>query len=154
MQYLDGEMTGPRWTSIPDLRSTGRQRVLVVADEPDLATTCVRFLQLVGYAPRSIADAREALGLIGPDRPDLVLVDLRRPGDMDGIEFVKAVHRERPSAPIILCSALASDGERRRALAAGAAALLSTPFSLAELRLAIERVLGPVPARSSPEGTH
>jgi DNA-binding response OmpR family regulator len=124
---------------------TGRRPgILIVEDEADLASTCARFLRRHGYRPRVVYTGSEALEALAVDPPDLVVADLRLPGGVSGLDVVRhARHLER-RIPVILCTAHASDQTRQEALEAGAAAYLPKPFSLAELRAAIDRALGQV----------
>lgn len=116
------------------------RRILIIMDEPDLATTCVRFLQKKGYAPWAVQDATEALSHIGSDPPDLIIADVPVPGRADGFQILHRI-REGGRIPVILCAGRPITLSRRQALAAGATDYVTKPFSLAELHAAIEHVL-------------
>jgi two-component system NtrC family response regulator len=125
---------------LPD--GTGRSPgILIVEDEADLASTCARFLRRHGYHPRVVYTGSEALEALAVDPPDLVVADLRLPGGISGLDVVRHARQLERRIPVILCTAHASDQSREDALEAGAAAYLPKPFSLADLRKAIDRAL-------------
>ena len=62
-------------------------RILIVEDEFLIANDIHKSLMNLGYTITSIvARGEEAVDKAGEDRPDLVLMDIRMPGNMDGIE--------------------------------------------------------------------
>jgi CheY-like chemotaxis protein len=83
----------------------------------------------------------EALALAEAKAPDLVLSDIRLPGRIDGLEVVRRLREADARIVVIVWTAYASDRSRQAALAAGAAAFLPKPFSLAELRATIDQTL-------------
>jgi len=113
-------------------------KVLIVDDEPDLATTCARLLRRRGYVPRIALTGLEAMEFIEKEPPDLILTDLRLPA-VDGLAILRHARRTAQKIPVILITAYFSQASRREALEEGAAAYLSKPFSAAELDAAIER---------------
>ncbi|MBI3456826.1 MAG: response regulator [Candidatus Rokubacteria bacterium] len=119
--------------------ATGR-KILIVDDEPDLVATCVRLLRRAGYEPLVALNGREAMEFVDAEHPDLVLTDLRLPG-ADGLAVLRHARRGVRKIPVILFTAFASEASRSQALQEGAAAYLPKPFSLAELRAAVEQAL-------------
>ena len=119
-------------------------RVLVVDDEPMARAKLCRLLreladvQLVGEA----GDADEAIAVISSTKPDLVVCDLHMPR-RDGLAFTNAAHRIRPTTPVVLMTSFACADARADAAAVGASGLLSKPFSIRELREAIDAALAP-----------
>lgn len=70
------------------------QRILIVDDEPDMTDTCRRILSPAGYKCLTSNNALEALNLLGAERPDLLLTDLRMP-EMDGMEMLRRARSTR-----------------------------------------------------------
>src|SRR5215212_5331595 len=62
-----------------------RGSVLVVDDEPTIAEVVSRYLARAGYETRMAGDGPHAIQLAGERRPDLVVLDVRRPG-LYGVE--------------------------------------------------------------------
>jgi DNA-binding response OmpR family regulator len=110
--------------------------VLVVEDDPGIATQLVRGLERAGYAADSVALGAEALR-----RPpsDVVLLDLGLP-DLDGIEVCRRLRADSDTA-IIVVTARGEEADRVLALDEGADDYLVKPFGLAELLARIRAVL-------------
>jgi DNA-binding response OmpR family regulator len=114
----------------------GSPRVLVVEDDPGLATQLVRGLSRGGYRVDHVMTGQEALKA---GDPDVVLLDLGLP-DADGVDVCRQL-RERSDAGIIIVTARGEEPERVLALDAGADDYLVKPFGLAELLARIRAVL-------------
>jgi len=114
----------------------GGTSVLVVEDDPGIATQLVRGLSRDGYAVDHVTTGRDAL-----DRadPDVVLLDLGLP-DGDGVDICRRL-RQRSGVAIIVVTARGEEPERVLALDAGADDYLVKPFGLAELLARIRAVL-------------
>ena len=111
-------------------------RVLVVEDDPGIATQLVRGLTRAGYETGSVTTGQAALDW---PVPDVVLLDLGLP-DIDGIEVCRRL-REACDAAIIVVTARDRETDRVRALDEGADDYLIKPFGLAELLARIRAVL-------------
>ena len=116
------------------------RKVLIVDDEPDLATTCARLLRRMGHVPLITLSGQEAVELIEREHPDLILTDLRLPA-VDGLAVLRHAQRGARKIPVILFTAYTSEASRRQALEAGASAYLPKPFSAAALGAAVEQAL-------------
>ena len=114
----------------------GGTSVLVVEDDPGIATQLVRGLSRSGYTVDHVTTGREAL-----DRadPDVVLLDLGLP-DGDGVDVCRQLS-QRSGLAIIVVTARGEEPERVLALDAGADDYLVKPFGLAELLARIRAVL-------------
>src|SRR5215472_2651275 len=110
--------------------------VLVVEDDPGIATQLVRGLSRDGYRVEHVLTGREALAR---GEPDVVLLDLELP-DSDGVHVCRRL-RERSRAAIIVVTAHGEEADRVAALDAGADDYLVKPFGLAELQARIRAVL-------------
>jgi CheY-like chemotaxis protein len=119
--------------------------ILIVEDEADLAETCVRFLRGLGYRTWVAQTGSEALAAIAADPPDLVIADVRLPGGMDGFDVVRHARQRDPRISAIVWTAQGSDQARQMALDAGAVGYLPKPFTLVELRTAVDRALAQGP---------
>jgi DNA-binding response OmpR family regulator len=114
----------------------GATSVLVVEDDPGIATQLVRGLSRSGYTVDHVTTGREAL-----DRadPGVVLLDLGLP-DGDGVDVCRQLS-QRSGLAIIVVTARGEEPERVLALDAGADDYLVKPFGLAELLARIRAVL-------------
>jgi DNA-binding response OmpR family regulator len=116
--------------------SVVRTSVLVVEDDPGIATPLVRGLRRAGYEVEHVTTGGEAMRSV---EPDVVLLDLGLP-DTDGVEVCRQL-RERSQVAIIVVTARGEEPERVLALDAGADDYLVKPFGLAELLARIRAVL-------------
>jgi DNA-binding response OmpR family regulator len=110
--------------------------VLVVEDDPGIATQLVRGLDRAGYTAESVAYGAEALQR---PVPDVVLLDLGLP-DIDGVDVCRRL-RQQSQAAIIVVTARGEEADRVLALDEGADDYLVKPFGLAELLARIRAVL-------------
>jgi DNA-binding response OmpR family regulator len=110
--------------------------VLVVEDDPGIATQLVRGLDRAGYTAETVALGSEALRR---PVPDVVLLDLGLP-DIDGVDVCRRL-RQQSEAAIIVVTARGEEADRVLALDEGADDYLVKPFGLAELLARIRAVL-------------
>jgi class 3 adenylate cyclase len=111
-----------------------KPRVLVVDDDWLNRDVLVTYFIHMGAEVASAPDGFKALELATGDPPDLILMDMAMPR-MDGIEatsYLKA-HPTTQFVPIVIVTAMDSDEERTRALAAGADDFITKPYSSALL---------------------
>ena len=116
------------------LNTTARQNttprtVLVVEDEPTLATAIAQRITAEGWTARVAGDGASAVQAASQLRPDLVIMDIMLPV-MDGLEATKRIIAERPVPVLILT---ARDDEADKVLGAGADDYMTKPFSMREL---------------------
>jgi two-component system KDP operon response regulator KdpE len=107
-------------------------RVLLVDDEPQLLRTLVLVLGQRGFQVSTAPDARTALRRVKDDVPDLVVLDLGLP-DLDGLEAIRLLHRDKPSLPIIVLSARSGTNDKIVALDLGAVDYVTKPFEVKDL---------------------
>ncbi|MBI4563055.1 MAG: sigma-54-dependent Fis family transcriptional regulator [Candidatus Rokubacteria bacterium] len=117
-----------------------RERILIVDDEPDMVENCQRILSRAGHRCLTVTDAREALALLESERPALLLADLKMPG-VDGMELLRHARQVEPQMPVIILTAFATIESAVAAVKEGAFDYLAKPFSVDQLKLAVERAL-------------
>lgn len=115
-------------------------KVLLVEDEPSLQLALGDCLSDEGYAVTVVGTVGAALEVLGAERPDLVLSDLRLP-DGSGMQVLAAVVACSPEVPVILLTAFGTVQNAVEALRAGASEYLTKPFEEAQLLATVERHL-------------
>jgi len=117
-------------------------RILLAEDEEGLRGFVERALAAAGHEVVVAADGAEALHLLsGADEPfDLLLSDIKMPV-MDGIALALAAARDDPDLVIMLMTAYADQRERAHGLDALIHDVIAKPFTLAEIRSAVESAL-------------
>ena len=112
-------------------RAGASPTVLLIEDEAPIRKFLRAGLESQGYSIVETGTGREGLTQTAMRVPDLVLLDLGLP-DVDGFEIVHRI-REWSGLPIIVLTARDRDGDKVRALDAGADDYVTKPFSMPEL---------------------
>ncbi|RIK41868.1 MAG: DNA-binding response regulator [Chloroflexi bacterium] len=115
-------------------------RVLVVEDEPRLVQLLRAILEAAGYRVQVVSTGERALEHVALDMPDLILLDLQLPGQLDGFAVAERL-RGFSMTPIIMVTAYGREEERLRGFAAGADDYITKPFSARELLARVQAVL-------------
>jgi PAS domain S-box-containing protein len=120
----------------PEVSSIGSGTVLLVEDNPDVATASTGLLEQLGYSVRWVSSAEAALEEIDRDGIDLVFSDIVMPGKMDGLGLARAIKQKRPRLPILLATGY-SDAVRN---ARADFPILRKPYQLHELSRALSEL--------------
>jgi two-component system response regulator MprA len=123
--------------------SSGARRILVVDDDPMVATTVQRVLRPEGYEVDVALGGAEAVEQARRHRPDLVVLDLMMPG-IDGLEVCRQL-RADTDLPILMLTARSGTADRVRGLDTGADDYLVKPFAYAELLARVRALLRRTP---------
>ncbi len=118
--------------------SFSRTRILLVEDEPDLASFIEQGLEEEGYAVTWVETGERAIEQ--SDQSDLVLLDVRLP-DIPGTGVARRMRARHPSLPIMMLTALDSVENVVEGLASGADDYLAKPFEFVELLARIQALL-------------
>jgi DNA-binding response OmpR family regulator len=120
--------------------------VLLVEDEPRIASFVVKGLERHGYAVDHVATGAQALARIHAGEPDVIVLDLALP-DVDGLDVLRRLRRGGTVVPVIILTARGDVFDRVRGFDAGADDYLVKPFAfdelLARLRTRLRRRPGP-----------
>ena len=120
--------------------------VLIVDDDAALREGLAETVADLGHAPRVAASGREALAALGGDNIDCVLLDLRMPGGMDGIEVLRRIREANDAPPVIVLTAFATAENTIEAMRLGAFDHLTKPIG----RLELDALLKRLPQRGIP----
>jgi signal transduction histidine kinase len=116
-------------------------RILVVEDEAIVAFDLERRLLNLGYEVlATVASGEQALKEIEASPPDLVLMDIRLEGELDGIATAAMLPPER-ALPVIYLTAFSEDATLARAVATQPYGYLLKPFAERELHAMIQMAL-------------
>jgi CheY-like chemotaxis protein len=124
-------------------RSRRPKRVLIADDDTDVCTLLARVLVPVCQVT-TVHDAEAALAMLASSQPfDMIISDFMLPG-ITGIEFVSRVrsHERSIRTPILMISGHDPRDVGDLARKAGADAFLNKPFTLVQLRKAVDSLLG------------
>ena len=112
-------------------QNTAPRTVLVVEDEPTLATAIAQRITAEGWTARVAGDGASAVQAALQLKPDLVIMDIMLPV-MDGLEATKRIVAERP-VPVLILTARDDETDKVIGLGAGADDYMTKPFSMREL---------------------
>ena len=112
-------------------------RIVVVEDETIVAMDLAATLRGLGYDVLAVVDnGKDAIDTVSKLGPDLVLMDIRLKGTMDGIEAAKTIH-DREQIPIVFLTAHGDTSTIERSMGSAPYGYLVKPFDEAELQRAI-----------------
>ena len=113
--------------------------VLVLEDDPSVASTTQRMLETLNCRVSLATDIREARRLASALNLQLLIADMVLSGGESGLAFAQELKRTQPELPVLLISGYAPSLERDRA--DPTTAFLSKPFTLSDLSKAIAALL-------------
>jgi len=123
---------------------SGRQKILVIEDDPVARADVQARLKAQGYTVALAADAASALTVVNRERPDLILLDLGLPAG-DGFLVLERLRKIEALAaiPVLVVTGRSDPETRKRVAAMGIAPLLVKPVGTEALLGAIAAALEP-----------
>ena len=128
---------------MPDLsptRPSPKPLIVVVEDEPELASLIAQHLELAGMRVQVCNRAAHALKFLQRNFANLVLMDLVLP-DQGGFELYEDLKAANINVPVIFVTANMEEGSKVHGLEQGGDDYITKPFSFAELTARIKAVL-------------
>ncbi len=119
----------------------GKKRtILVVDDNEDVRRLVKKVLEMSGFKVNEAGDGESALRAIDEDVPDLVLMDIRLPGQFNGLETTSRLKDDArmQRVPIIALTASVLERDRQQALAAGCCGFIGKPIDISTLPKLLE----------------
>src|SRR2546425_2239740 len=101
-------------------------RVLVVDDDPNVASMLSDMVETFGYRTATASNAAQALRAVREVLPHVVLLDIRMPG-IGGDTVLVRLRTSRPSLPVIMVTGNRDEDEAKRGLSAGSLDYMSKP---------------------------
>jgi two-component system, OmpR family, phosphate regulon response regulator PhoB len=122
--------------------------VLIVEDHPDMLETLVKIYQLADFDTITAIDSKQTLFWLRKKAPDLVILDMELPGDLNGLDILRAIREDRKlsSTPVILHTA--QPGVSNLPAAQAADLVLLKPVNPDDLIMLSHRLLNQAPARN------
>src|ERR1700733_15251103 len=115
-------------------------RLLVVEDDPRIASFIVKGFKQSGFAVDHYADGAEAVTYAVAEPYAAAVVDIMLPG-MDGLALVQEMRKAKVMTPVLILSAKASVDDRVRGLRSGGDDYLTKPFAFDELLARVEALV-------------
>jgi len=114
--------------------------ILVVDDEPSVCEVIQERLEIADYQVETAENGEEATDLITRHHYDVVLTDLKMPGEVDGIGVLEAAKARNINTEVILITGHGSVDNAVKAMKKGANDYLRKPINLGELVLRLEKI--------------
>jgi signal transduction histidine kinase/DNA-binding response OmpR family regulator len=119
--------------------------VLIVDDEQAIREILKQFISKRGYRVSTAASAKDALALIGEERFDVALIDLKLP-DRAGLDLLEPLARANPNAKCVIMTAFASLESTIEALRLNAFDYITKPFDLLKIGEVVDAAVDQVRA--------
>jgi CheY-like chemotaxis protein len=110
--------------------------VLLVEDNPEVASASTGLLEQLGYSVRWVPNAEAALKEIEKDGIDLVFSDIVMPGRMDGLGLARLIKKNHPGLPILLATGYSEAAQSAHA----DFPILRKPYQMHELSKALSEL--------------
>ncbi|MCC9608492.1 sigma-54 dependent transcriptional regulator [Blastopirellula sp. JC732] len=115
--------------------------ILIVDDEPNIRSGLAKGLVKEAARIETAGDAEEALRKFAERAFQLVIADVRLPGDLDGLELVSRLLQEEPETIVIVITAQGTVEMAVEAMRRGAYDFISKPVDLALIRQQVQKAL-------------
>ena len=115
--------------------------VLIVDDEPNIRRMVGALLAAEGFDVRDAADGATGLARAKEAEPDVVLLDLMMPGELDGLATLARLREVAPDVPVVMMSGRAGLADAVKATKLGAYNFLEKPLSPESVLLALSAAL-------------
>jgi len=134
--YLSGENQAPA----PDARTDEDTAVLLVVDDEFGPRESLRIIFDRMYEVVTAEDGYDALEKMKDIQPTVILSDIRMP-QMDGVDLMHEVRRQRPDIPFIIITGCASVESAQEAVRAGAFDYIIKPYNVKDIRAVVQRAV-------------
>lgn len=114
--------------------------ILIVEDEPRMRRLLEISLGEEGHSVQTAEDAETGIKILRKNGVDLIVTDLKLPG-MNGLEFLQEARTINASVPVVVMTAYGSVETAVEAMKAGASDYVLKPFTMAEMKLVINKEL-------------
>ena len=116
-------------------------KILIAEDSPHFVRLVELILKRGGHTARFAIDGEKALSEVRKELPDVAILDVNMPG-MNGLEVLEAIKADpvTSAVPVIILTATSHALTKQEAIASGAAAFLTKPFSPISLLSTINKI--------------
>lgn len=116
-------------------------KILIIDDEPEMCWAVEKAMQMEGFGTITADGGKEGLDKFANEDVAAVLVDLKMP-DMDGMEVIKKIREKDMEVPVIMITGHGNMDVAYDALTEDATGYIIKPFSMADLRATVKKIVG------------
>ncbi len=119
------------------------KKILIVDDQKEVRELVEITLRADGYQIFQAKNGRDAIETVKAHKPDVVIMDIMMPGELDGLEATRILKRnpDTHSVKIIMLTAKGQSTDFEEGFAAGADGYFTKPFSPLDLIKKIEEII-------------
>jgi len=119
------------------------KKILIVDDRPEIRELVEKTLSRRDCTTFTADSGEKAIEIARAEKPDLVMMDIMMPGDIDGLEATRILKKDplTSGCAVIILTAKGQAGDIQRGMEAGADEYLVKPFSPLELLRKVEEIL-------------
>jgi two-component system OmpR family response regulator len=115
-------------------------RLLLVEDDPKIASFIIKGMKAEGYAVDHAPDGQEGLHMAVTEPYDTAIIDVMLP-KLDGLSLIERMRKEKVNTPVIILSAKGSVDDRVKGLQMGGDDYLTKPFAFSELLARVQALM-------------
>ena len=116
-------------------------KILLIDDTPDVSLYLAKLLQRLGHAVDAAADGTEGFAKANSGEWDIIISDLKLPGEPSGMELVRKIRSVRPDTALIVVSGFPTPEIIRECDTLGVKDFLTKPFEVSFIRSVVERLM-------------
>ncbi|MFN2925563.1 response regulator [Lachnospiraceae bacterium YH-ros2228] len=119
-------------------------KILLVDDAAFMRMMVKKSLSEGGYADATFIEATDGLDGVQKyeqEKPDIVIMDITMP-NMDGLQALKKIREEDPSAKVVMCTAMGQESMVVDAIKSGAKDFVVKPFNAERICSTVKNILG------------
>lgn len=120
-----------------------KRTILVVDDNGDVRRLVKKVLEMSGYMVQEADSGESAVSMAENDSPDLILMDIRLPGKLNGLEATRQL-KENPRTqliPVVALTASVMARDQKQALEAGCTGFIGKPLDIRTLPEMVEKFI-------------
>lgn len=120
------------------------KKILIVDDQAEVRRLVEITIRVRDYQVLQAKSGEEAIEIVRMEKPDLIIMDIMMPGDIDGLEATRILKSdpETKDCTIIMLTSKSQEADKEEGFKAGAVDYFTKPFSPLELIKKVEEVLG------------
>jgi DNA-binding NtrC family response regulator len=116
-------------------------KILVVDDEEKVCWAFEQFFKEEGHTTIIASNAHDAIGKMVSESPELVIMDIKMPGQMDGLDALVEMKKIDPDVYVIIMTAFGTMQTAIKAMQSGAYDYIVKPLDLDQVKIVVEKAL-------------
>ncbi|MCK9554327.1 response regulator [bacterium] len=120
------------------------KKILIVDDQPEVRELVTITLKNENYKILEASEGKESINIIKKEKPDVILLDIMLPGEIDGFEVCRRIREDKEfkNIFIVMLSSQGSEEDIEKGKQFGADDYFVKPFSPLQLIKKVEDLLG------------